>query len=191
MYSNSNKINDDIEVFIMDSFKIEGNNQINQNNIARFIDEKKINLVITTRPSEQLEFIQESPPIIVVSELNDTYDVSDHQKIIDENDRIQRRNIKGNFLYIIDNYTTMLKYIFSLELELHYTLDFHNLKQDTVKEIYAMDLVEFFQAHKHYLTTQIGPYQQPELPPNVIQQINLPSPIRIPIFQMANQNQKN
>lgn len=29
MYSNSNKINDDIEVFIMDSFKIEGNNQIN------------------------------------------------------------------------------------------------------------------------------------------------------------------
>ncbi|CAD8125665.1 unnamed protein product [Paramecium sonneborni] len=192
MTVNQHQINENIDAFILDEFVKGEQREIDRTKIINFIKQKNIALIITTRRKEELNFIQQPPYIVIVSQLSENIDnvYQDHATISDYNLKIFQSKIQGRFLYLIDNYLTMLKYILSFQLYCNYPSDMDQYTQTLVKE---MGLEDFFQGAITGLRTQQGSDVREQQPSsNDIQVYKLPQPIKIPVLQIQmNQNQIN
>ncbi|CAD8103971.1 unnamed protein product [Paramecium primaurelia] len=170
-------INSSTVAFINVDYLISDEKEINQDQLKNFIEDKKINLIITTRNKEELRFLR-NIHIIKIDQKED------EESIYKANIEIQKH--KGNFFYVLDNYIAMLKYIICLKITYNYISKTENLDKETKRIIQGFGLQSFFQSYQIYLSniylsnesTNISNIQI------VQEQYKLPAPISIPEFKV-------
>ncbi|CAK84738.1 unnamed protein product (macronuclear) [Paramecium tetraurelia] len=182
------KINSYISAVILEEFHINNKNQeesrrnVDQNMIQQVMKKENISIVFTTSPQVELEFIQ-IPIIQVRVNQNGTVD---SDQIIRDNRSINIEKVKGNILYLIDTYNTMIKYVICLQFIANLTEDYHNLDsftQDLIKQ--QSELNDYTKELKKLGV--VGSSNSTQAPQSEIiasqQTYQLPSPIRIPLFK--------
>ncbi|CAD8202940.1 unnamed protein product [Paramecium pentaurelia] len=169
-------INSTTVAFINFDYLISNEKEINQDQLKSFIDDKKINLIITTRTKEELRFMK-NIRIIKIDQKED------EESIYKANIEIQKH--KGNFFYLFDNYIAILKYIICLKITYNYISKIQNLDKETKRIIKDFGLQSFFESYNIYLSNESTNISDIQI---IQEQYNLPTPISIPEFKIEQDN---